>query len=539
MTLLKFQKPLTPENIWTRFSATKFWEPQTKRPHFCGVFLSRSDQRFFEGLRSFLAMSWLFSRRKTEAVYDSKRSKLFALPPPVWGQITALLTAEELVRFGIASPFARHFLRMPHVVTSLHIQVPVRSNIKLDTFPHEWYASYPTLTSIGLTFRKQGQKGLLLTPPVLAQLPASLRHLHLTFPDTFNDQLIGHLPHFLLTLNLELNTAISDDGIQYLPEGLETLHLPHNPNLTSFCIPKLPRSLKTLTFQTKEEIPEGAMRQMPALTSLTITGDSRVPGPSIAALPSSLTAFKWAISQPMDAFAVQLLSPNLRDFSVSKLNNPDDAVEKLPRELQRLLITAPNPDLSIHGFRVLPPKLVYLEISQQKTLATGSILSLPRQLHSLSLPLCRTLLMDDLKSLPQSLYILKMKSVAHLTNEWFALLPPRIHFFSCTWNVDISEKLLEHVTPSLARLELRAHVQRVDSYSPQRVYPQPIDEAMPSVLALPRRSDDNTHTHGAPFETFLFEINAPKGLITALDVYPKSALPVKTQPQTWFEKLFS
>lgn len=484
-------------------------------------------------------MSWLISRFKPEPVYDSKRSKLFALPSTVWGQITALLTAEELVRFGVASPFARHFLRTPHVVTSFHIQVPARSSIKLDTFPHQWYAAYPSLTSIGLTFRKQGQKGLVLTPPVLAQLPASLRHLHLTFPDTINDELIGHLPHFLLTLHLELNTAISDAGIQDLPDGLETLHLPHNHNLTSLCIPKLPKSLRTLTFQTKDEISESAMRHMPALTSLHITGDSRVPGPSIAAFPSSLTSFKWSVSQPMDTFAVQLLSSNLREFSVSKLSMADSAIEKLPRELQRLLITTPSPELSLDGFRALPPKLVYLEISQQKTLPAGAIVALPDQLHSLSLPMCRNLTLDELKALPPSINILKLKAVAHLTNDWFAFLPPRIHFFSCTWNFEITEDLLKLVRPSLARLELRAHVERVDAYTPQRVYPQPIDIAMPSVLTLPRRSDDNTHSHGAPFETFLFEINTTKGAITALDVYPKAPLPVKAQPQSWFEKIFS
>lgn len=467
------------------------------------------------------------------------RSKLFALPTPVWGLVTAYLTSEEIASFSATTPFVRNFLRSPHVVNRLHIHLRSRSNLKLVTFPHHWYATYPTLTSIGLTFRKQGQSGLVMSPTVLAQLPASLRHLHLNYADTINDHLVAHLPRHLLTLHLELNSSISTAGIRDLPEWLETLYLPHNHNLTSHCISLLPKTLRNLTFQTIDEISESLMREMPPLTSLTVTGDSRVPGPSLAAMPRSLTCFRWQTSQFMESYDVELLPSSIREFSVSKLAAADESISKLSRDLQRLTITH-TIHLSKAGIESLPPRLVYLEFSHQKTLPEGTIAALPRQLHSLSLPLIKSLTLDQIKELPRTLNILNIKSVTSLNDDWFAHLPPRIHFISLTWNDGLTEDLIQFATPFLARLEMRASFLRNFDYSEDYVL-QPVDAAFPSVQALLAIRSTLATSRGAPFETFLFEVNAAKRKMIAIDVFPKSEFVWREPPpvKNWFQRLFN
>ena len=491
-------------------------------------------QFFFESISLFFAMDWFASVFSPKPALSRPTCILFNLPPFVWSQITALLTSEDIVRLGCASPFTRNFLRSPHVVTHLHIHIPARSYITLDTFPHEWFAPYPMLTSMGLTSLKQGQKGLVLSPDVLAQFPRSLRHLHLTYADNLNDNLLKHLPRMLLTLHLEHNAAISDEGIENLPEWLETLHLPSAQRLTSFCIAKLPRSLRDLKFQTQNEILDGHMAHMPALTSLQVLGENRIPGPSIAALPRTLTRFNWSINKPMDEFDVELLPPLIRDLTISQLTHPDAAIARLNPLLQRLtIVSTTNPlseGITSKGILALPPSLVYLELMNLKEVKMAD---LPRSLHSLSLPRIQEISLEELAGIPSSLRILKLRCCANFEDAWFAHLPPKIHFLACRWNANITAKLIRHTPPSLLRLELKDGGPPL-LYDWEDIVPHiSIQEAIPvtSALQLPYASASSC-------KTYLLELNAERQQMRVLDYFPKPKISAPIPVLSWFERLW-
>lgn len=469
--------------------------------------------------------------------------------------------------------------------------------LRITEWPFEWFEQFPTLVSIGLALNIDSKlqpftyasfklccinSALLLTLLVaslwlrprfpnpcrswhlvsresLQRFPATLRHLHLNMVDSINDDLIPFLPQMLLTLSLDKNFRITNAGIARLPEWLETLYLPQNSKLTSQCIPKLPKTLRSLTFRTSDEITPELMAEMPALTTLNVHGSQRLTGPTIAALPSSITNFLWSIDVPMGLMELTSLPRSLNELYIRSLDTPLETIPHIP-PAKRLTVVSTVPSGEYLVLTSLPQTLISLNLTSMRQFAPDIVTTFPPTLTSLTLQSLRKANKADIERLPRGLHILKLTNFAGFQDAWFSALPPQLHVFHCTWNELITDKLFSYAPPSLYRLVMRSMVvvdPVVRNGEAPRFVTHPIDDYISIAPLFPRIADEirlkrGTAVHVPDWDTYSFNID--HGVLSVFDIFPRgfqrTASPTKAdgaeeakEPKSaisaWFSSLFS
>lgn len=444
-------------------------------------------------------------------------SPLLRLPSEVWGEITSFFGSDgrDLRAMMSAGRSAYRLLCSPSAVTRLHINLGWKTKLKITAWPSEWFAKFPGVVSIGLSLNPGSR--VLFSVETVQALPRNLRHLHLGFVDSIGDTMLPYLPPLLLTLDLEKNFRITDRGIKNLPEFLETLHLPENTITSSHCIPHLPSTLKHLSIRTTDEIGDAIMRLLPNLKSLKLCGSSRLPGPSISALPPSITTLTWALRHGLDPFLAELINRSLTDLTCHIPDEADLTLASLPPSLLRLTITHGG-EITSKGIELLPRGLLRLELISDNSLPVACIRHLPPNLQYLYLHKNSKWEPNRMMDLPPSIHTLKLGQNANFTNASFAVLPPRLFFFSCLWNEEITEEFLKWAPPSLRRLELKARYEDAEFQS--------IDLAFSNSLTLPRcvreRTTSGNLINTRPYDTHLFEVDPVQSYIKHIDVSPKN-----------------
>lgn len=379
--------------------------------------------------------------------------------------------------------------------------------------------------------------------------------------DSINDDLIPYLPQMLLTLVLEKNFRITDVGIAKLPEWLETLSLPQNNKLSSHCIPKLPKTLRSLTFRTSDEILPGIAAEMPALTSLNVHGLQRLTGPTIAALPSSITNFLWNVDHPMGMMELTSLPRGLSELQIGTLDHPLESMPHIP-PVKRLTIVSSTFGRTYLPLSHLPQTLLSLNLTFVREFEADTITIFPPTLTSLCLQNLRTAQFSDIERLPRGLHILKLPSCSSFKDEWFSALPPRLHVFHCTWNEEITDNLVKYAPRTLYRLVLRSMVIVDPAVFGWNMAPSspsvshPIDHCISIAPLFPRiqdsiRTNRGTAIHVPHWDTYSFSID--HGVLGVYDIFPRdfqrpdisnaaSAAPNATGAageQVWYKALFS
>jgi hypothetical protein len=450
------------------------------------------------------------------------------LPPEVWGMITAYFgnDGHALRSLMTASRSTHALLCLPKSVTRLHINVSWKGNTKIEEWPTNWFAKFPSLVSIGLGLGPANQ--VKISAEVVQTLPRYLRHLHLGFADSISNDMLPLLPPFLETLNLEHNSRINDRGIKDLPESLTSLHLPNNYILSPYCIPFIPKTVTSLSLRTSASITETMMKEMPRLSFLTLSGAEPPSGPAIASLPPTLKTLYWAFNQPIDNLDIALLPEGLQDLTCSlpkvwkalsggvSSEDCDRCFSSLPRGLLSLTIISSS-RVSAKSLASLPPNLRSLELRTETQLEAESLKSLPNSLTQLSLPKHDSLTSSDLMNLPPSLEILKLPNNGHFSNASFAVLPPKLRIFSCLWvNDSLSEACVRYAQPGLSRLELKTRVHNEDGQS--------IDLAFPTARSIERATGEEFLHRSVcnPWDIHTFALNPAAMTIEQVEIWPKS-----------------
>lgn len=449
-------------------------------------------------------------------------SPLMRLPSEVWGEITSHFGSDgrDLRSMMSASRSTYRLLCTPSAVTRLHINLSWKNKTKLTAWPTEWFAKFPGVVSIGL-FLNPGSC-VKFSIETVSALPRNLRHLHLGFVDSISNDMLPFLPPFLLTLNLEQNYRITDQGFKDLPESLEALHLPENNITSSYCLSFLPTTLKSLSIRTTDEIAEGFIVHLPALTKLKLCGNNRMPGPSISVLPSSIKALNWALKPGLEPFDMALIPRGLLSLTCHIPRDVDQTIAALPPTLLILTITHSGV-ISTNGIGLLPRGLTSLELSSNVTLAEAATEKLPPNLQFLYLPKNSSWTPTGIMGLPHSIHTLKLGANRYFANAAFAVLPPKLYSFSCQWNDDMTEELVKYAPPTLRRLEVKAKFEDVTG-------PQSFDLAFSNSLGIPRYERERTGTghliNIRPYDVHLFEVDPLKSTLRHLDVSPKNIPPL-------------
>jgi hypothetical protein len=450
-------------------------------------------------------------------------SPLLRLPPEIWGEITSYFGSDgqTLLAMMSSSRTAHALLCVPAAVTRLHINLIWKRKSVIAEWPTKWFAKFPGLVSIGLQLNPASRVPFSIE--TISSLPRNLRHLHLGFADGISSEMLSYLPPFLQTLNLEKNYLIRDDGMKNLPESLESLHLPENTCITSRSIPGIPRSVCSLSLRTSDEISEGLASELPALTYLRLCGSNRLPGPSIRALPPTLTKLEWKLKGGIGPFEAPLLPTNLLELETCIPVDVNETLACLPQGLLRLVVIQCGA-VSDEGIKALPSSLTSLEFTSHRTIPASVIPHLPPKLQVLVLPKIDQWDPDQLITLPSSLHTLKLPMNAKFTNFWLACLPQTLYSFSCCWNPELTEECTEFLPASVKRLELRSRYEDADVQS--------FDEAFPTAYTIPRLVRERTASgylvSTRPWDIYTFEVDQKR--LKQISIWPQLELSYYKSP---------
>lgn len=328
-----------------------------------------------------------------------------------------------------------------------------------DVDPSVWSAEYGTLTLPRWVMNQLSVAGLAKLQGVAVKRMTLAHAAHLT------DAHIAALPRTLTRLDFDepSGASITDDGVRKLPRQLVSLTLPTSL-LSCFAVNHLPPALTELYLPHTSQLTSDFA--FPAGLVTLCLGDSSLFS-DFAFLPQSLKFIDLGRCPVFTDADLSKLPPDIQSLSISEnASITSQSIASLPRSLTALRITG-NPHFGVASREEdWPPGLISLELpdntslaSQGQTTSNNSLTARharPRgdAVTGGSTPHNTVGPSSDALVLPTGLTRLELTSNEHITNEYVSQLPRSLTFLEVSDETYLTEAGLPHLPAALTTLNI-------------------------------------------------------------------------------------